>query len=273
MREEQQNRNQDKKPDIIDVIFICWGIISILLLAEVTWMKLPGKAGFLVSEFALLAFAWIYMRSRKLPRIKMFRWRSVPRKSIVYFLLVACAAAILFDELDRLIAIIIPMPEKQLEALKETFAPNTISEIILVIFSVVIVAPIVEESLFRGFVQQTFERRWDVTTAVLVASLVFAVIHLQPWWMIQQLILAVFLGYLSWLWNSILPAVLIHAANNAWALRHITGLDNTTLQFYLIDGHVNPLLIVISVGILWFGLKKTEKFLNNNINQYREPEQ
>ena len=92
-----------------------------------------------------------------------------------------------------------------------------------------------------------------------VSSLVFSIIHLQPWWMVQQLILAVFLGFLSWRWNSIIPAVIIHAANNMWAIRNITGLGDDAFRYYLWGEHVNPILLVIALVIFWYSFRKTER--------------
>jgi len=98
-----------------------------------------------------------------------------------------------------------------------------------------------------------------VTKAVLTGALIFALIHIQPWWLIQQLILAVFLGYLSWRWNSIVPAVLIHATNNAWSLRNIAGLDNGIFSYYLWGDHVNPIFLIISLLFFAYSFLATEK--------------
>jgi len=259
---EENNRKIQKistTPDIIDVLVICWGVICIAFLAEATWSKWTGKAEFIITESILLLLAWIYLGIRRLSQPGMFRWRSVPAGSIPYLLIMAAAAAILLDELDSLVGLVIPIPDYQLQNLQQAFAPNSFSEAILIITGVAIVAPITEESLFRGVVQQTFERRWDITSAVLVSSLIFSVIHLQPWWMIQQAVLAVLLGYLSWRWNSIIPAVIVHGANNLWAIRNIAGLSDEFIRIYTWGKHVNPVLIAMALVTFTFGLIKSEQ--------------
>ena len=265
MSEDHNHQEQIPNPDIIDALLICWGIVVLLFLADATLLKWTGKVGYILIELSLLAFVWIYLGARRYRQIRLFRWRSIPQSAILVMILIAIGTAVLFDELDRLVGLVIPMPVEQLEALKDAFTADNAVDNLLIAFGVVIIGPLVEESLFRGVIQQIFERRWDITRAILLTSLIFALIHLQPWWIIQQLILAVFLGYLSWRWNSIIPAFLIHAANNAWALRHIMGLDDEVFSIYLMKGHVNPIFIIISAGLIWFAMRKAENLRDNQV--------
>ena len=258
MNDKPDTSKPSSKPDMIDILVICWGIIAIAFIAGLTWNRWIGKAAYMYTEITMFIFAWLYLRVRKLPQLELMRWRPVPRRIAGYLLLMAASGAVLLDELDRLVGLIIPTPEIQLEALQEAFVSSSPVENILIVLGVVVVAPLVEESLFRGIIQQTLERRWETTKAVLVTSLLFSLIHLQPWWMIQQLILAVLLGYLAWRWNSILPAVIIHAGNNLWALRNIAGLEDDAFSFYLWRGHVNPLLMIIALVLFMYGFKRCE---------------
>jgi len=246
------------KPDIIDVLFICWGVVLILYIGDATWGKLVHKSEYIITELVLLLFGWLYLKFRKFPQFSMFRWRPVPLKLILPCLLMAVAGAVLLDELDRLIGLIIPVPLAELDLLEQSFSTVSAWDTLLIIAGVVIIAPITEESLFRGFVQKVFEAKWDATKAVLIASAMFALIHLQPWWTIQQLILAVFIGFLAWRWDSIIPAVIIHAANNLWALRHLLNLGYGEAGFYDWHEHVNPLILIIALVVFFVGFRSSE---------------
>jgi hypothetical protein len=51
------------------------------------------------------------------------------------------------------------------------------SEPYLAIIGIALVAPVVEELVFRGFIYGGLRRKWGVTVSVLVSSLVFALAH------------------------------------------------------------------------------------------------
>lgn len=68
-----------------------------------------------------------------------------------------------------------------------------------------------EEWLFRGYVQTRLAQRWSPWLAILVSSLLFAVIHLDPVHVISVFPIGLWLGYISWRSGSIIPAMLAHA--------------------------------------------------------------
>ena len=70
-----------------------------------------------------------------------------------------------------------------------------------------------EETLFRGAIQGTFEKR-GVWKGVIYAAVLFAVYHLNPWNFIPAIALGVLLGLVTVRTNSILPAMVCHVSNN-----------------------------------------------------------
>jgi tetratricopeptide (TPR) repeat protein len=84
--------------------------------------------------------------------------------------------------------------------------------------SVVIVGPIVEEILFRGLIYGALERRLRVFGAILVSSLLFALVHLQVVYFIPIFCLGLVLGWARWKANSLGLPILIHVLNNGVAL-------------------------------------------------------
>jgi len=83
--------------------------------------------------------------------------------------------------------------------------------------AVVIMAPLFEEILFRGFVFDQVERHFTPTAAVIVSGLMFGVYHLNIFQGVFASVLGIVLG-LSLLWtNSIRIPIIIHLVNNAVA--------------------------------------------------------
>lgn len=82
----------------------------------------------------------------------------------------------------------------------------------------VVVAPVVEEIFFRGFVFAGLCRRYEWQKAAVISAALFALIHLQLTAVIPIFILGYIFAYLYYQSNSIWPAILMHVATNALGL-------------------------------------------------------
>ena len=159
--------------------------------------------------FMLLPLFW-FLRSRKEPIAERLRIRFVSSDVIISTIYLSFGIIILSDELDRIIQIFLPAPEYILD-LNGLLQPESIMGFLLLFIAVVIIAPLGEELLFRGFLQQILEKHWrDVTKAVLVTALFFAMIHMNPYWFVQIYILGILLGFLAWKTKSVLPPLILH---------------------------------------------------------------
>ena len=81
-----------------------------------------------------------------------------------------------------------------------------------------VLAPIVEEIFFRGFLFQGFRQRYGWVTSMLLSSAVFAVAHLDPVALIPTFILGCLLAYMFQRSNSVWPGVILHFLVNAFGL-------------------------------------------------------
>jgi hypothetical protein len=94
----------------------------------------------------------------------------------------------------------------------------TLSSPVPFIFAAVIVAPIVEESFFRGFLFAGFRQRYGYQAAALLSSAIFAAVHLQLAVLIPTFMLGYIFSYLYQKTNSILPGMLLHFLVNAFGI-------------------------------------------------------
>jgi membrane protease YdiL (CAAX protease family) len=90
--------------------------------------------------------------------------------------------------------------------------------IIISIVSVAIVAPIIEELFFRGFIFNSLQKVYSPNLTNLVASLIFACIHLQFNVIIPLFILGYIIGHIRIKTNSVIPCITFHIINNSLAL-------------------------------------------------------
>jgi membrane protease YdiL (CAAX protease family) len=92
-----------------------------------------------------------------------------------------------------------------------------------------IVAPVVEEIFFRGFVFAGLRPQYGWQRAAVISSALFSVIHLIPTAVIPIFILGYIFAYLYQRSGSIWPAIVMHAATNALALGGAYFLANSNL--------------------------------------------
>lgn len=92
---------------------------------------------------------------------------------------------------------------------------------ILALVSIVIVAPIVEEFLFRGVLQTYLKRRFNPKTAILLASACFGLFHFSPeqgWGNVSIIgslfVFGTFLGYVYERQGSLYASIGLHLAFN-----------------------------------------------------------
>ena len=213
---------------------------------------------FIVGQSFMLIPLIFFLISKKEPLVKRLRINPVSTKTIKLTIMFSIGLIILSDEFDRLIQVFIPSPNYIID-LNSLLQPESVLGYILLIIAVAIIAPIGEELLFRGFLQQFLEQSWkDITRAILITSLFFSIIHMNPYWFIQIYILGVMLGFLSWKTNSIFPPLILHALNNGTALLFsFIDLENSSL--YLWNNHVAPWVLVLAAALVYKGFVDLNK--------------
>ena len=218
----------------------------------------PGLSTYIsmfVGQAFLIVPVLIFLNRKQLSIIESLRLNAISKQVIVATILLSIGAMIIADEINILVDMIIPAPESflQLEAL---LTPDNPISMFLLIITIVLLAPIGEELLFRGFLQKYLEIAWgDITKAILLSSLFFAAIHFNPYWAIQIYFMGLLLGYLSWLTQSIFPSIIMHMAINGTSMLFIFLGENAESAL-LWNGHVNPLLLTIGAYAFWFSLKQ-----------------
>lgn len=122
---------------------------------------------------------------------------------------------------------------------------------------VAILPGVVEELLFRGYLQSRLLLRWPPALAVGVSALVFSAAHMDPLHVIGVFPLGLWLGAVAWRTGSVWPAVLCHAVNNAVAVAGADYQETSTLELTLDPFSVTLLAVggpafLASLAILGF---------------------
>ncbi len=83
-----------------------------------------------------------------------------------------------------------------------------------------------EELVFRGAIQQGFERRYSPLTAIMLTGLIFALFHLDPLQTFSVVAIAMFWGWVAWRSQSVFPSLFAHAFQNALTVISVISAKN-----------------------------------------------
>ncbi len=109
-----------------------------------------------------------------------------------------------------------------------------------------------EELLFRGYIQTRLRRRWGPGWAILLTSILFGVMHIDPVQGTFAMGVGFFLGYLTERTGSLWPAMVCHTVNNMVSILQ-TGLGGPEIEGELANAVTvvaSILVVALSVGYL-----------------------
>jgi uncharacterized protein len=119
-----------------------------------------------------------------------------------------------------------------------------------------VVAPIVEEIIFRGIILRGFRAHYGKVRAILYSSLLFGIVHLNPWQFLPAFVLGLFLGALYLRTGTVAVTIAAHAVYNG-ALMILSKLAVTRP---IVDTEVSTgmstavLSALTAAGVVIFGL-------------------
>ena len=90
--------------------------------------------------------------------------------------------------------------------------------LILTFISICILTPISEELLFRGYILDALNRLHGKWPAIIISSIIFGMVHFDPFTMGMATIGGVIYGWISRRTGSLVPVIVAHAMWNTMAL-------------------------------------------------------
>ncbi|WP_418223463.1 CPBP family intramembrane glutamic endopeptidase [Clostridium isatidis] len=98
--------------------------------------------------------------------------------------------------------------------MEETLSPITQGNMFIVIISVGIIGPFVEELIFRGLIYKTLIKKFSVLWTIIIQAILFGLFHFNLIQSAYATLIGILLGYAVYKTKSIWPAVLMHIVNN-----------------------------------------------------------
>lgn len=143
-------------------------------------------------------------------------FRQVSGKVMLLCIMLVFASMFVFNILAQELG----LPDELAETMEQ------VSNNILGCISIAVLAPILEEVLFRGAIQGYLMRKYNPTVGIVVASLIFGLIHMNPIQVFYAFFLGLIFGWIYYRTRSLMPVVIGHVLNNSLAaISMITGAE------------------------------------------------
>lgn len=193
----------------------------------------------------LLAFR---LNAQDVLRLRSVPWDSVPGFALAGFVLVVFQVFIL-----AIASSFFPGIARYLD-INSYFGHEVFAEAVLrlpiagQLWVVCIVPAVVEELVFRGFVQTTLVGRLGIQRGIWATAFIFALIHLGMLRVPFDLLVSYIMGYLVIRYGSVWPAVVFHFTNNLVnliILNLLPGQDASQLSYLS--------LALMLVGVAYLG--------------------
>lgn len=147
-----------------------------------------------IGELLFLATPIIYVTAKRTGLTSLGLTTKGTLKAIAIGLPVGLAAWLAGYAASIPVELILPMPEWLIDYFRQLL-PQTPLELLLIVLATFIVIAPCEEILSRGFVQQGMENSLGKRRGLLVASALFAILHLNPWQGVATFFMALILGH------------------------------------------------------------------------------
>ncbi len=201
-----------------------WILLLLICLAQVpgsiiagALTTVTGSAGqawgnLLAYVLAFVLMAFIVIRLGKDQAGKEEAPSAGIRPSIpLYFLLLLLMP--LLSVIIEPLSMWLPMPDVMKTLFEKMFGEKSIA----VFLTAVVAAPFCEEWLCRGVILKGLLKHTTPAKAIVHSSIIFAVMHLNPWQAIPAFCIAMVIGWVYYRTRLLWPCIFMHAVNNSLA--------------------------------------------------------
>src|SRR5687768_8909076 len=205
-----------------------WGIagiciLSMILLIPVSILLNPvaGKeASFLLYYLLAMGAAFYFAHWNRQKKTGVSEYNFGPGSARI-MVLVSIAVIALQTGIITPLTGMVPIPEFMKNIFRELAGQNGV----FAFLTLVIAAPILEELIFRGIILNGLLKKYSPARSIILSSILFGVVHLNPWQFIAAFVIGIFSGWIYYKTRKLTLSILIHAVNNLVAFISMSFLD------------------------------------------------
>jgi len=189
---------------------------------------------------------------------EVFAFNDVSSNLWVATTIFMCGFVIISSEINNVLEYLLPMPG-YLHEVFETLLGN--KYLIISVISVGIIPAFVEEMLFRGVILNGFKENYSHKKAIIVSSLLFGIVHLNPWQFVTAFIMGMVSAWVCLKIKSLTLSIYMHLFNNIAAVFVMRSRDIVFIKGFnsgYSEKSFQPLwfdalgIVLVSIGIILF---------------------
>lgn len=204
----------------IEGVYILVLVIVVILLeiiGLIPFLK-PYSASILTSDFLTAVFTiYVLVRMKKRRELSLYKPPVFTKISITAFvLLILFILTLQYGVIDPIHAMMPDFDEIPLfKDMFEELLKNIENELIGYTLSAIILAPILEEYMYRELMLNGLMKSYSPAKALFISTFIFAFVHLNPWQFVTAMLLGYLLGWIYIRTRSYWLCVIVHMLNNA----------------------------------------------------------
>ncbi|MCL2012291.1 MAG: CPBP family intramembrane metalloprotease [Cystobacterineae bacterium] len=229
------------------------GLLLFLVLSVVLQSLNFVFGAWFVQVFVFFCIPWVSLRLLRQPPSKALGLLSVSPKRLLAggFLGMLCYVAVVLPLMYWVKQVVPASWEKMFDG-RDMFSALSGIEYALMVGAVVLVAPLCEEVFFRGFIQPKLILRWGAPLGLLVSSVLFSLIHMDPVGFLARLALGLLFGWLAYVTSNLWVSVAAHASYNLLVYILFLQFGNASSSAALPLGQgVLFLWLVLGIAGMW----------------------
>lgn len=201
---------------------------------------------------SILSYIWVIRKIIKGINLKenfKLKIQYKPKlKEYMYIILAVIGFRIVYENTLGLLMSNIPMSPWLESALENAVNENISYSIPLFIISVIVIAPVFEEIIYRGIILELLYKRYGSLKAIAISSMLFAIMHLNIHQGVNGFFLGIILGFIYIKTNSLLLSIFVHFTNNFLVIisMYLPFLDTDSFKFNIVKLVCGVLLLLIA---------------------------
>lgn len=261
---QQPGESRKQFPDLLQATGVLLALFAVELLIGAAYYDFVGPfaagdpvASGVVALFANGLIISAVMSYRRLSYARLFHdGVSSPRAVLVVLTLPIAllfgSAMVLLDDVMVMIEYVFPMSQSDLDMFQRLLSGGLAS-----LITVCLLAPVLEEILFRGIFLRSFLHRYPARQAIVFSSLLFAIAHLNIYQGVPAFFIGLMLGWIYWRVQSLWPCIIAHMACNlsGYVVNFVAGdaaTSSTAIEFAPLPIQLAAVIgTIVGANLLW----------------------
>lgn len=172
---------------------------------------------FVIVELSFLLFAVILVRKYNKNIKALIRIEKINFSLSFFLFLFSISFLVVSSELENIFASLFGRMDLMGDFITNVSGRPGLLGLIAAVFTVDIIPAIAEESLFRGVFLENLKRRYGFLRALIVVSVLFAIMHINPSSLISIFLFALALGYVYLKTEKLIYPIMLHFFYNGFA--------------------------------------------------------